>query len=117
METKMNILSKSVTTGALAITLTAAAFTAATSTSAEAGRKHFRHAIHHCHTQSNHPYRCFNRVYKRAYNSAYANGYGLGYASAYPIAGGCGWNVITFKKWNPAHTRLTIVKDRVWTCY
>ena len=73
--------------------------------------------IHHCHTQSNHPYRCFNRVYKRAYNSAYANGYGLGYASAYPIAGGCGWNVITFKKWNPAHTRLTIVKDRVWTCY
>ena len=114
----MNIISKSFTTGALAIVLTAAAFTATTSTPAEAGRKaHFRQAIHHCHNQSNHPYRCFKRVYKRAYNSAYANGYGLGYASAYPIAGGCGWNVITFKKWNPAHTRLTIVKDRVWTCY
>ncbi len=113
----MNILSKSFITGALAIVVTAAAFTAATSTSAEAGRKaHFRHAIHHCNTQSNHPYRCFNRIINRAYNHAYANGYGPGYVSAYPIVNACGWEVITFKRWNPAHTRLIIVKNKVWTC-
>lgn len=118
----MNILSKSFIFGALAIVMTSAAFTASTSTSAEAGRKaHFRHAIHHCHNQSNHPYRCFNRVINRAVNHAhnhtYANGYGLGYVSAYPIVNACGWKIITRKHWNPAHTRLVIVKNKVWTCY
>ena len=117
----MNILSKSFTTGALAIVMTAAAFTASTSTSAEAGRKaHFRHAIHHCKSQSNHPYRCFNRVINRAinhtYNHTYGNGYGLGFVSAPPIVNACGWKIITRKNWNPAHTRLTIVKNKVWTC-
>ena len=121
----MNILSKSFIFGALAIVMTATAFTASTSTSAEAGRKaHFRHAIHHCKTQSNHPYRCFNRVINRAvnhaitptYNQTYANGYGLGYVSAPPIVNACGWKIITRKHWNPAHTRLVIVKNKVWTC-
>jgi hypothetical protein len=118
METKMNILSKSFVTGALAIVMTATAFTAATSISAEAGpRAHFRHAIRYCHNQSSHPYRCFNRVYNHVYNRALGNGYGLGYVSAPPIVNACGWKVITFKNWNPAHTRLTIVKNKVWTCY
>jgi len=115
----MNILSKSFVTGALAIVMTAAAFATATSTTAEAGRKaHFRHAIHHCHKQSNHPYRCFNRVINRAiYNRTYANGYGIGYVSAYPIVNACAWKIITRKHWNPAHTRLVIVKNKVWACY
>ena len=113
----MNTLSKSMITGALAILVTSAAFTASMTTAAEAGgRAHFRHAIRFCHNQSNHPYRCFNRVYNRVYNRALGNGYGLGYVSGYNIVNYCGWNVTTFKKWNPAHTRLIIVKNRVWTC-
>ncbi|MEP7172170.1 MAG: hypothetical protein ABI705_01645 [Aestuariivirga sp.] len=114
----MNILSKSFIFGALAIVMTAAAFTASTSVSAEAGpRAHFRHAIHYCHNKSSHPYRCFNRVYNRVYNRALVNGYGPGYVSAPPIVNACGWKVIIRKHWNPAHTRLTIVKNKVWTCY
>jgi len=110
----MNTLSKPYITGALAVIVAAAAFTTTLSTSAEAGRRaHFRRAIHHCYNQSNHPFRCFNR----AYNHAYANSYGLGYVSGYNIVNACGWEVITFKKWNPAHTRLTVIKDRVWNCY
>lgn len=120
----MTILSKSFTTGAFAVALAAAAFTTSMTTSAEAGRKHFRQAIKHCHTVAPHPYRCFKRVYKRAYQNAYkhaykhayAPGYGLGYVTGYSV-NPCGWEVITVKKWNRAHTRLTIIKDRVWTCY
>ncbi len=114
----MNILSKSFVTGALAAVVTAAAFTTALSTPSEAGRKaHFRHAIRHCHNASPHPYRCMNRVYHRAYNHAHAARYGFGYVSGYYVANACGWEVITIKKWNPAHTRLTVIKDRVWNCY
>lgn len=114
----MNILSKSAMTGAVAVLLSAAAFTTVTSTSAEARPKaHFRHAIHHCHTQSNHPYRCFNRVYKHVQKRALRQGNGIGYASNYNFVNYCGWNVTTLKKWNAAHTKLTIVKNRVWTCY
>lgn len=121
----MTMLMKSFLTGAFAVAMAATAFTTSMTTTAEAGgRKHFRQAIHHCHTQANHPYRCFKRVYKRAYKNAYkhaykhayAPGYGLGYVSAYSV-NPCGWQVLVTKKWNAAHTRLTIIKDRVWTCY
>jgi hypothetical protein len=111
METSMNILSKSFATGAFAVAMAAAAFTASMATSADAHRRHFRHAVHHCYNQSNHPVRCLNRVYN--------NGYGIGYSAGYgaPYTSSCGWKVFTKKKWNPAHTRLVIVKNRVWTCY
>jgi hypothetical protein len=116
----MTLLSKSFLTGAFAVAMAAAALTTSMTTSAEAGRKHFRHAIKHCHTVAPHPYRCFNRVYhralKRAYRNAYAPAYGLGYVSGYSVYP-CGWQTVITKKWNPAHTKLTIIKDRVWTCY
>lgn len=110
----MNILPKSFITAALAVAVTAAAFTAATSSAAEAGRKaHFRHAVKHCHNTSAHPGRCFNRVYNRFVG----NGYGPAYVPGYNFVNACGWKVITRKNWNPAHTQLTIVKNKVWTCY
>lgn len=117
----MTMFSKTFLTGAFAVAMAAAAFTASLSSSAEARpRHHFRHAIHYCHTMAAHPYRCFNRVYRHAYRHAlrhsYAPVYGLGYVGGYSV-NPCGWQLVTVKKWNPAHTRLTIIKDRVWTCY
>ena len=110
----MNILPKSFITAALAVVVTAAAFTAATSSAAEAGRKaHFRHAVKFCHNTSAHPGHCFNRVYNRFVS----NGYSPAYVPGYNLVNACGWKVITRKNWNPAHTRLTIVKNKVWTCY
>jgi hypothetical protein len=114
MEMKMNIPSKSFVTGALAIVMATAAFTASMATSAEASGPHpFRHAVRYCYNKSPHPFHCFNRVYGRAYGV----GYGLGYGVGYGAVNNCGWHITTFKKWNAAHTRLLVVKDRVWTCY
>ncbi len=45
------------------------------------------------------------------------NGYAPAYVPGYNFVNACGWKVITCKNWNPAHTQLTIVKNKVWTCY
>jgi hypothetical protein len=110
MELNMNILSKSFVTGALVILATASSFATSMTTRAEAGaRLHFRHGPHGFCVGNKKHHLCAHRWGYGGYRSGYA--YGVG------VLSGCGWHVTTMKKWNAAHTRVMIVRERDWRCY
>jgi hypothetical protein len=45
------------------------------------------------------------------------HGWGYGVPYRYGYVGACGWQRITVKKWNAAHTKLIVIRDKVWRCY